>query len=86
MSFLDPRGWLGVATCRGHHDNRGDRPHGGAQAIDRCAVNLGQVKSVLVDSGYTGQLFVQAVKDKLGANVQVAKRNELHTFAVIRQR
>ena len=28
----------------------------------------------------------RAVKDKLGANVQVTKRNELHTFAVIPQR
>lgn len=59
---------------------------GALQAIDRCAANLGQVKSVLVDGGYTGQPFAQAVKDKLGANVQVAKRNELHTFAVIPQR
>lgn len=59
---------------------------GALQAIDRCAANLGQVRSVLVDGGYTGQPFAQAVKDKLGANVQVAKRNELHTFAVIPQR
>ena len=41
---------------------------------------------MLVDGGYTGQPFAQAVKDKLGANVPVAKRNELHTFAVIPQR
>ena len=41
---------------------------------------------MLVDAGYTGQPFAQAVKDKLGATVQVAKRNELHTFAVIPQR
>jgi len=59
---------------------------GALQAIDRCAANLGQVKSVLIDGGYTGQPFAQAVKDKLDANVQVAKRNELHTFAVIPQR
>ena len=64
---------------------------GALQAIDRCAANLRQVQCVLVqcvlvDGGYTGQPFVQAVKDKLGATVQVAKRNELHTFAVIPQR
>ena len=41
---------------------------------------------MLVNGGYTGQPFAQAVKDKLGATVQVAKRNELHTFAVIPQR
>ena len=59
---------------------------GAIQAIDRCAANLQQVQCVLVDGGYTGQPFAQAVKDKLGATVQVAKRNELHTFAVIPQR
>lgn len=59
---------------------------GALQAMDRCAPNLSQVQSVLVDGGYTGQPFAQAVKDKLDATVQVAKRNELHTFAVIPQR
>lgn len=41
---------------------------------------------MLVDGGYTGQPFAQVVKDKLGANVQVVKRNDRHTFAVIPQR
>lgn len=59
---------------------------GALEAMDRCAANLQQVQSVLVDGGYTGQPFAQAVKDRLGATVQVAKRNELHTFAVIPQR
>ena len=59
---------------------------GALQAIDRCAANLGQVKSVLADGGYTGKPFAQAVQEKLGATVQIAKRNELHTFAVIPQR
>ena len=59
---------------------------GALHAIDRCAPNLKQVKSVLVDGGYTGEPFAKAVRDKLGATVQVAKRNELHTFAVIPQR
>ena len=40
----------------------------------------------MTDGGYTGEPFAQAVKDKLGATVQVAKRNELHTFAVIPKR
>ncbi|MDF0607251.1 transposase, partial [Neisseriaceae bacterium TC5R-5] len=34
----------------------------------------------------TGEAFALAVKDSLGATVQVAKRSELHTFAVIPQR
>lgn len=59
---------------------------GALQAMDRCAPNLCRVQNVLVDGGYVGQPFAQAVKDKLGATVQVAKRNELHTFAVIPQR
>ena len=59
---------------------------GALQAIDRCAGNLIHVRSVLADGGYVGQPFAQAVKDKLGATVQIAKRNELHTFAVIPQR
>jgi transposase len=41
---------------------------------------------VLADGGYTGQPFAQAVNAKLGATVQVAKRHELHTFALIPQR
>ncbi|MDF0607127.1 transposase, partial [Neisseriaceae bacterium TC5R-5] len=35
---------------------------------------------------YTGEAFALVVKDSLGATVQVAKRSELHTFAVIPQR
>lgn len=59
---------------------------GALQAIERCKANLSCVQSVLTDGGYTGEPFAQAVKVKLGATVQVAKRNELHTFAVIPQR
>ena len=55
-------------------------------AFDRCADNLKQVSSVLVDSGYSGKPFAEAVRDKLRATVQIAKRNELHTFAVMPQR
>lgn len=59
---------------------------GALEAIDRCAPNLRQVKSVLVDGGYTGEPFAQAIKDRLSATVEVAKRSELHTFAVMPQR
>lgn len=59
---------------------------GALEAIDRCKVNLGRVQSILADSSYVGQPFAQAVKDKLGATVQIAKRNELHSFAVIPKR
>ena len=56
------------------------------QATDRCVANLQQVQCVLVGAGYTGQPIAQAVKDKLGATVRVARLNELHTFAVLPQR
>ena len=45
-----------------------------------------KVESVLVDGGYTGEPFANATDEILGASVQVAKRSELHTFAVIPQR
>jgi transposase len=48
--------------------------------------NLSKVAKVLVDGGYSGEKFAQSVKELIGAEVQVAKRNELHTFAVIPQR
>lgn len=59
---------------------------GALKAITRCATNLSQVSNVLVDGGYSGQPFATAVHEQLGAEVQVAKRNELHRFEVIPQR
>ena len=47
---------------------------------------LARVSNVLVDGGYTGQPFADQVKEILGATVEVAKRNELHKFAVIPKR
>ena len=32
---------------------------------------------------YTGEAFSSAVQDLIGARVEVAKRSELHKFAVI---
>lgn len=48
--------------------------------------NLGKVKKALVDGGYSGEKFANEVKDILGAEVEVAKRSELHKFAVIPKR
>lgn len=47
---------------------------------------LSDVENVLVDGGYTGDRFADGVKALLGCKVEVAKRNELHTFAVIPKR
>jgi transposase len=37
----------------------------------------------VVDGGYTGQPFADDAKERLEVTVQVVKRNELHTFAVL---
>jgi transposase len=50
------------------------------------APNLSGVAKTLVDGGYTGEKFATAVHTLLGAEVDVVKRNELHTFAVIPKR
>lgn len=61
---------------------------GALQGMNRCKGNLTEVKSVLVDGGYTGDPFAQGVQKVLGetVTVQIAKRSELHKFAVIPKR
>lgn len=54
--------------------------------FDNAKRNLSNVVRVLVDGGYKGEKFAQSVKELIDAEVQVAKRNELHTFEVIPQR
>ncbi len=58
------------------------------QALSRCKANSGAVQSVLTGSGYTGQPFAQGVREALRdeVTVQIAKRSELHRFAVITRR
>ena len=48
--------------------------------------NLPQIRKVLVDGGYTGQNFADAIRSILRAEVEVVKRNELHTFSVLPKR
>ena len=47
---------------------------------------LSSVVKFLVDGAYTGEDFADNVKAILGATVEVAKRSELHKFAVIPKR
>lgn len=47
---------------------------------------LGRVTNVLVDGGYNGAPFADFVLETLDATVEVAKRDELHTFKVIPKR
>ena len=48
--------------------------------------SLQNVEVVLVDGGYTGERFSLAVNNLIVSRVDVAKRSELHKFAVIPQR
>jgi len=47
---------------------------------------IGKFETLLCDGGYTGEDFAKAIFELTGATVQVAKRSELHTFAVIPKR
>lgn len=58
---------------------------GALQALEGCAAPLQSVESVLADGGYTGEPFALGVRERIGATVQIAKRSDLHTFAVMPQ-
>jgi transposase len=59
---------------------------GALEGLNLNKESLSKVKNVLVDGGYSGENFAEGVREILGATVTVAKRSELHTFAVIPQR
>ena len=59
---------------------------GALLALSRCSADLQTVQNILADGGYVGQPFSCAVEALLGAKVQIAKRSELHRFAVMPQR
>jgi transposase len=55
-------------------------------AIDlatECQVALSCLDKMLVDGGYSGPKFADKIKELIKAEVEVAKRSELHTFKVI---
>ena len=54
--------------------------------FERHKSSLSKVINVLADGGYTGEPFAEGVKKLLGASVEIAKRNELHTFTVMPKR
>lgn len=61
---------------------------GALQAMRKHKTGLSRIQSVLCDSGYVGKPFAQGVQEILGESVtvQIAKRSELHKFAVIPKR
>lgn len=59
---------------------------GALEAFSLHQTSLGDVRNVLADAGYTGKKFADRVRDILGCPVEIGKRSELHTFAVIPKR
>ncbi len=60
--------------------------NGAIEMVRKNKRNLSKVKNSLVDGGYTGDKFANSIKEILGSTVEVAKRSELHKFAVIPRR
>ena len=59
---------------------------GATDMLRTAKAQLDGVKKVLVDGSYTGETFADCMKDLLGAEVEVAKRSDLHSFVVIPKR
>ena len=59
---------------------------GALEMLKIYAPKLSSTIKVLVDGGYTGNEFANAVKALIDAEVEVAKRNELHKFEVMPNR
>lgn len=45
-----------------------------------------RLEKILFDGAYTGEDFADKIKDLVGAEVEIVKRSELHTFVVIPKR
>ena len=60
--------------------------NGAKEAVVINKNNLSRVKKILADGGYTGENFAKEIKKLIGAKVEIAKRNELHTFKVLPKR
>ena len=45
--------------------------NGACEAIERCKTSLTQLKSVLVEGDHAGQPFVDGVKERIHAAVQI---------------
>lgn len=54
--------------------------------VGNAKETLSEVKNILVDAGYNGENFATQIKATIGANVEVIKRSELNTFAVLPKR
>ena len=63
-----------------------DDREGAVKMFSEMPFYLPDLQLVLTDGGYTGDDFAFHIWDILRANVEVAKRSELHKFAVMPKR
>ena len=59
---------------------------GALEMIQVSKERLSAVTKFLCDGGYWGEVFAKGVKEICGAEVEVVKRNELHSFVVLPKR
>lgn len=59
---------------------------GALAMLGRHKDTLSKVLNVMADAGYSGAPFAEGVRQLWGASVEIAKRNEPHTFAVMPKR
>lgn len=59
---------------------------GAREMLELGKKSLCHVVKVLCDGGYTGKPFADAVRETIGADVEIVKRNELHQFVVLPKR
>lgn len=60
--------------------------NGAIDAMRKNQKHLSRVRRVLADGGYSGKKFAHEVRKILKAETEIAKRSELHAFAVIPKR
>ncbi len=60
--------------------------NGAIEAITQHQDAFEFTETILADGNYTGENFANAVRDLINAKTEIAKRSELHTFAVIPKR
>ena len=54
--------------------------------LEQSSGHLASVTAIMADGGYRGKIFADAVRDRISAEVIIAKRSELHSFKVIPKR
>jgi transposase len=59
---------------------------GGLCMLCANSSNLSKLEKLMADAGYAGKKFADGVKLLTGADVEIVKRNELHTFIVLPKR